>query len=285
MRPTGRPAWRRPAACAPPMAAAVEPLQASSVCVGWPGRAGAWPRAASGTRRRAAGCSTPRRGYARPRCCLGRRSDLTHCRPSRRLSRGSVRPRADSGRRAGPQAGGGGWVSRAQRADGIVRHRPGDSQASTRMLSMLSARTGTGLYGACLYIEAARRAAITTATPRRRAGSWCVTGGSVSVGWTRRSSVGARNREVRGLVGRSRVGRPDPERRAEAGRKNLTVRWQVWSAALSHDRGTPERCERGDRVRRHADAESGGATEHEDEISITVPRVSNSQVGRFGEAP
>ena len=28
--------------------------------------------------------------------------------------------------------------------------RPGDSQASPRMLSMSSARTATGLYGACL---------------------------------------------------------------------------------------------------------------------------------------
>ena len=69
------------------------------------------------------------------------------------------------------------------------------------------------------YIEAAHRAATTTATPRRRPGSWCVSGSSASAGWAQRPSAGARNREVRGPVGRERLGCPDPERRAEAGRK------------------------------------------------------------------
>ena len=132
------------------------------------------------------------------------------------------------------------------------------------------------------YIEAARRAAITTATPRRRAGSWCVTGGSASVGWTRRPSVGLQIERFAGLsaaagsVAQTRNDEPKPVG------KNLTVRWQVWSSALSDDRGTPEHCERGDLVRGHADAESGSATEHvEDEISITVPRVGNSQSGKL----
>ena len=99
----------------------------------WPGRAGAWPRPASGTRRRGSRASTPRRGYARPRRSPGRRSDLTHCLPFRRLSRGSVRPRADSGRRARPQPGCGGWgQSGATRRRDLFaagratrRHRPG----------------------------------------------------------------------------------------------------------------------------------------------------------------
>ena len=148
MRPTGRLAWRRPAARAP-LAATVEPLQASSVWGGdGPAGPGAWPRPASGARRRATGCSTPRRECARPRRFPGRRSVLTHCRPFRRLSRVPF-VRADSGRRAAPKAGCGWAGSRAQRAGGIFRHRPGDPQASMWMLLISSARRAAGLYGAC----------------------------------------------------------------------------------------------------------------------------------------
>ena len=126
---------------------------------------------------------------------------------------------------------------------------------------MSSTRTATGVYGGLPHIEAAHRAAITTATPRRRAGPWCGTGGSASVGQTRRP-LGRRAKSRGSRACRPRPGRsPRPGTTSRSRSEDLMVSWQVWSSALSQDRGTPEHCERGGRTRRYADAESGGATE------------------------
>ena len=159
MGPTGRLAWRRSAtSCA---AGGGGRRAASGIERVWgDGPAGARCVAEAGVRD-AASCgrdaSTPRRGYARPRRSLGRRSDLTHCRPFRRLSRGSVRPRADSGRRVG--AGGRMWVGvqvgATRRRD---RSPPGRRPAtSTWMLSMSSARDGYRPLRGLPYVEAAHR--------------------------------------------------------------------------------------------------------------------------------
>ena len=119
--------------------------------------------------------------------------------------------RADSGRRAGPQAGCGGWGQ-----SGATRRRdrspPAGRPAGVHVDAVdVVGADGYGPLWGLPHIEAVHRAAITTATPRRRAGSWCVNGSSASVGWTRRPSVGARNREVRGAC------RPRPPRPSRPG--------------------------------------------------------------------
>ena len=86
--------------------AAVEPLQASSVC-GVVARQGQCVAEAGARGAASRGREQARRGVGVPARVvpLAAVSVLTHCRPFRRLSRDSVRPRADSGRRAGPKAG------------------------------------------------------------------------------------------------------------------------------------------------------------------------------------
>ena len=105
MGPTGRLAWQRSAtSCAAGgggrrTASGVERVGGDGPAGPVRGRGGR-----QGTRRRGPRASTPRRGYARPRRSPGHRSDLTHCRPLRRLSpgfRSSARRLREARRAAG----------------------------------------------------------------------------------------------------------------------------------------------------------------------------------------
>ena len=243
---------------APPAVAAVEPLQASSVCgvMARQGRcvaeAGVRDAASRAASKHAEAWVCPPASFPWPPFGSDSLSSVPPPLPGVPFVRAPT-PGGAAGRR--PDVGR--CASGRNAPAGSFATGPGDSQASTRIAVDVRVDGYRPLRG-LPYIEAAQRAATTTSTPRRRAGSWCVSGSSASAGWTRRPSAGTRNREIRGPVGRERLGRPDPERRAEAGRKNLTVRWQVWSSARATISALPNTSNEAVALGDTLDAESGG---------------------------
>ncbi len=177
MCPTGRLAWRRPAARTPP-AAGVEPLQASSVCgvMARQGRcvaeAGVRDAASRAASKHAEAWVCPPASFPGPPLGSDSWSSVPPS-PWVPLVRAPT-PGSVPGRRPDVV----GWSRRAQRAGGIFSPPAGrladiDGDA-VDVVRADGHRPSRGL--PYIDIEAANRAAITTATLRHRAGSWCVTG-------------------------------------------------------------------------------------------------------------